>query len=151
MEKRFTIRVYGIAFNHKHEVLLTDEYRMGTLMTKFPGGGLEFGEGTLDCLRRECLEEFGQAVDIHGHFYTTDFFQQAMLLKQPTQLISIYYRMRIPGPENIPVAGKPFDFDETREGAQIFRWVSLQDHAANLTFPVDKHVWKLLQAEALPD
>ncbi len=148
MENRFTIRVYGIAFNEKQEVLLTDEFRMGTPMTKFPGGGLEYGEGTLDCLRRECMEEFGQQPDILWHFYTTDFFQQAMLVKQPTQLISVYYRIRIARPHEIPVAGKAFDFPEKREGAQIFRWVSLQDPAANLTFPVDQHVWKLLQTEA---
>ena len=54
---QFNIRVYGILINERNEVLLTDEYRFGTEITKFPGGGLEFGEGTIDCIKREMMEE----------------------------------------------------------------------------------------------
>ena len=54
---RFNVRVYGLLLNEKEEILVTDEFRLGVLMMKFPGGGLEFGEGTIDCLRRECMED----------------------------------------------------------------------------------------------
>ncbi|GAJ02545.1 unnamed protein product, partial [marine sediment metagenome] len=51
--QHFVVRVYGLIINDKKEVLLTDEYQLGMKMTKFPGGGLEFGEGPVDCIKRE--------------------------------------------------------------------------------------------------
>ena len=44
-EKKFNIRVYGLLINDRNEILVSDEFRMGVFMTKFPGGGLKFGEG----------------------------------------------------------------------------------------------------------
>ncbi len=75
---RFTIRVYGIILNDRNEVLLSDESYRGHRFTKFPGGGLEYGEGTLDCLRREIREETGCRIEILRHLYTTDFFQESL-------------------------------------------------------------------------
>lgn len=141
----FNIRVYGIVMNEQHEVLLTDEFRLGMRMTKFPGGGLNFGEGTLDCLRREFREEMGQEIEILSHFYTTDYFQQTRLLKVPQQLISIYYFVRPLNPVTIEVASKPFDFENT-DGAQCFRWVKLDEITEDdLTFPIDQKVIRLLK------
>ena len=61
----FTIRVYGLIFNERKEILLSDEFQLNTKMTKFPGGGLEFGEGTISCLEREFEEECkGRTVDL---------------------------------------------------------------------------------------
>ena len=78
----FIIRVYGIIRNEKNEVLISDEFQLGMKMTKFPGGGLHFGEGTLNCLRREFREECnGQEIVNPEHFYTTDFYQKALFYK----------------------------------------------------------------------
>ena len=55
----FTIRVYGILVNQEKQVLVSDEKIRGEYYTKFPGGGMEFGEGTRDCLKREFMEENG--------------------------------------------------------------------------------------------
>jgi 8-oxo-dGTP pyrophosphatase MutT (NUDIX family) len=52
-----TVRVYGILLNERKEVLVSDELIRGNYFTKFPGGGLEFGEGTRACLQREFQEE----------------------------------------------------------------------------------------------
>lgn len=143
---RFNIRVYGLAINDKNEVLLTDEFRLGMRMTKFPGGGLEPGEGTIDCLRRECREELNQEIEIIRHFYTTDYFQPTYLLKEPQQLISIYYLMKLVNPEQINISTKPFDFEDV-DGAQSFRWVKLQDlNPDELTFPIDKKVVETLRS-----
>ena len=68
--QHFTIRVYAIILNENREVLVSDEYQKGMEMTKFPGGGMHFGEGTIDCLTREALEEFGQEIEIVDHFYS---------------------------------------------------------------------------------
>ena len=53
----FNIRVYGILKDSQNRILVTDEFIRGNYFTKFPGGGLEFGEGTRDCLKREFKEE----------------------------------------------------------------------------------------------
>ena len=39
-----TLRVYGILINEAKQVLVSDEFIRGNYFTKFPGGGLEFGE-----------------------------------------------------------------------------------------------------------
>jgi 8-oxo-dGTP diphosphatase len=142
---RFNLRVYGLIINEKNEVLLTDEYFRDMRMTKFPGGGLEFGEGTLDCLKREAMEEFGQKVEVLEHFYTTDFFQPALFYAD-TQLISIYYRMKFKEPVRFRISTKPFDFNELKNGSISFRWKAIRELSADdFTFPVDKHVVFLLK------
>ncbi len=141
---RFNLRVYGIVINKRNEVLLTDEYFHDMKMTKFPGGGLEFGEGTVDCLKREALEEFGQEVEILNHFYTTDFFQQALFYTD-SQLISIYYRMQFLEPIQFKISTKPFDFKELKDGNISFRWKNIRELTPeDSTFPVDKHVCILI-------
>ena len=67
--------MYGVLINEKQQVLVSDEYIRGNYYTKFPGGGLEFGEGTRDCLRREFIEEMNLNVEVGEHIYTTDYFQ----------------------------------------------------------------------------
>ena len=63
---RFNIRVYGILINEQQQVLVSDELIRGSYITKFPGGGLEFGEGTRDCLQREFMEEMNLQVKIEA-------------------------------------------------------------------------------------
>ena len=79
--KKFTIRVYAIIINDNNEVLLSDEFQMGIKMTKFPGGGMEFGEGTFDCLKREAIEEFGQEIEVLDIFIQLTFFSKLCLKK----------------------------------------------------------------------
>ncbi len=143
--RQFNIRVYGLIINDKKEVLLSDEFQIDMKMTKFPGGGLDFGEGPADCIRRECLEELGQEVEIIDHFYTTHFFQQALFYPDQ-QLISIYYRIRIKDAIKFKISEKAFDFAEMKNGNQSFRWLSIDKLSADeLTFPVDRHVANLLK------
>src|SRR6188768_377720 len=85
-----SVRVYGILMNDKKQVLVSDEYIRGAYYTKFPGGGLEIGEGTRDCLKREFKEEMNLEVAIGEHIYTTDFFQQSAF-NTAHQILSIYY------------------------------------------------------------
>src|SRR5664279_6134631 len=85
--KHFNIRVYALILDGRGKILLSDEFQQNTRMCKFPGGGLQFGEGTLQCLHREMMEEFGQDVEILRHYYTTDFYQKA-LFYEDQQLIS---------------------------------------------------------------
>lgn len=144
--KKFNIRVYGIALDERNKVLLTDEFRLGMPMTKFPGGGLEFGEGTIDCLRRECREELNQEIEIIRHFYTTDYFQPTFLLSEPQQLISIYYLIKLKNPQDLKTVEDASSL-ENIDCAQLFRWVDLSTLSPDaLTFPVDKKVVEMLKA-----
>jgi 8-oxo-dGTP diphosphatase len=142
---KFNVRVYGIVL-HNGAVLVTDEFRLGHRMTKFPGGGLEFGEGTADCLRREFMEELNVQITIKEHIYTTDYFQPTMLLAETQQLISIYYRVELLDYSKVNASNKSFDFIDWVEGAQCFRWIMLDELTPEeLTFPIDKRIVSLLK------
>ena len=136
----FVIRVYGLIVNEKNEILLSDEFFHNTAMTKFPGGGLEFGEGPKDCLIRELIEECGQPAEIINHYYTTDFFQKALFFED-AQLVSIYYRARFIDKVHFKISTVPFDFPEKINGAQSFRWLPILNlKQDDVTFPIDKKV-----------
>src|SRR6188508_794273 len=107
----FNIRVYGILINDKKQVLVADEYIRGGYYTKFPGGGLEFGEGTRDCLKRELKEELGIEAVIGDHIYTTDYYQVSAF-RPEDQIISIYYFAKQLEELKVPLRSRPFDFDE---------------------------------------
>ena len=92
--KVFNIRVYGILIAEER-ILVTDEYRMGQYMTKLPGGGLQFGEGAIDAVKREFQEELCIHIAVLQHFYTTDFFQPSAF-NPKHQIISIYYLVSTP-------------------------------------------------------
>lgn len=143
--ENFVIRVYGLIINGKNEVLLSDEFQMEMKMTKFPGGGLELGEGTIDCLKREFNEECnGQELDDIHHFYTTDFYQKAFFFENH-QLISIYYTAKLVDPIKFSVSEKSFDLKKMENGNQSFRWVKIKQLTENdLTFPIDKIVARKL-------
>lgn len=143
--RAFNIRVYGLVINEMAQILLSDEYMLDMKMTKFPGGGLQFGEGPEDCLKREVIEELGQEIEIIEHVYTTGFFQRALFFED-NQLISIYYRIRLKELSRIKTSVRPFDFPEDVNGSQSFRWADLAALPEEaLTFAIDRHVLGLLK------
>ena len=107
----FNLRVYGVLVNDQKQVLVSDELIRGMYITKFPGGGLELGEGTRDCLRREFKEELDLDVQVGEHIYTTDYYQQSAF-NPDHQIISIYYFVHPNEKLNVLLRDKPFDFDE---------------------------------------
>jgi 8-oxo-dGTP diphosphatase len=139
--KHFSIRVYAIVLNDAVDsVLISDEFQLGMRMTKFPGGGLQFGEGTIDCLQRESQEEFGQKIEIIRHFFTTDFFQKAFFYDHH-QLISVYYLAKFTDPLSFKISNLEFDFFPDENGKQSFRWVKIEAITPEMfTFPIDKVV-----------
>ena len=151
----FNVRVYGILIDEKNRLLVSDEFIRGNYFTKLPGGGLEIGEGTRDCLKREFMEETGQEVEIGEHIYTTDFFQISAF-NNKDQIISIYYAVKSLVPINIEGKYKPFDFspDQTANPngeSEVFRWIEWNQVTENdMSLPIDKVVIKLLKQKGLP-
>ncbi|MDP9078543.1 MAG: NUDIX domain-containing protein [Bacteroidota bacterium] len=140
----FNVRVYGILINDANEVLISDEQEYGMQFTKFPGGGLEFGEGLIDGLKREFVEECNINVDVISHFYTTDFFVKSAF--NESQIISVYYIVKNIDPINFAIKTVQFDFDGEGEVLQSFRLVKLDElQPDEFIFPTDKHVVKLLK------
>ncbi len=143
----FNLRVYGILINSERQVLVSDELIRGSYITKFPGGGLEFGEGTRDCLRREFLEEMNLKVEIGEHIYTTDYFQISAFNPEH-QIISIYYFAKALEPIKAPLRNIPFDFDEKqlkvyeeKRETETFRFINWDNFSAeSVTLPIDKIV-----------
>ena len=143
----FNIRVYGILINEKNQVLVSDEFIRGSYYTKFPGGGLEFGEGTRDCLKREFKEEMDLEVEIGDHIYTTDFFQMSAFNPEH-QIVSIYYFAKAIEPIKAPLRDTLFDFDEQQMKVyketgetETFRFVDWDEFSEDsVTLPIDKIV-----------
>lgn len=149
----FNVRVYGLLIDERKKVLVSDEYIRGSYYTKFPGGGLEFGEGTRDCLRREFMEEMNLEVEVTDHIYTTDFFQMSAFTPGQ-QIIAIYYFVQALAPITVPLRDKPFAFDErqleiySRTGeTETFRLVEWADFSGDaVTLPIDKVVADIVKA-----
>ncbi len=137
---QFSIRVYGIMINAQKQVLVSDEYIRGGYYTKFPGGGLEFGEGTLECMVREWKEELNQDIEVVEHIYTTDFFQISAF-DNKSQIISIYYLVKPVSPFTAKLLEKPFGFDIPEGATQVegVRWVDWEQFSEEaVTLPIDK-------------
>lgn len=148
--KRFNVRVYGLLVNPLGQLLVSDEqFANGIRTTKFPGGGLELGEGTKDCIVRELQEEASVNVEVVRHFYTTDFFVPSFL-DTTSQVISIYYLLQSDEWQNIKVSDKKFDFTvEPGMEAESFRWVPVAElrNEDTITLPIDKVVVDMLLQE----
>ncbi len=150
----FNVRVYGILLGDNNQVLVSDELIRGDYITKFPGGGLEFGEGTRDCLKREFKEEMDLDVAVGDHLYTTDFFQMSAFNPEH-QIISIYYFVKALEPIRAPLRTKPFDFDERelkiyaeRKETETFRFIDWPAFSEeSVTLPIDKVVSALLKKQ----
>ena len=136
---RFNIRVYALIIL-KNNILLSRELIQNELIYKFPGGGVELGEGIVDALQREAKEEMGQHLSHITHFYTTDFFQRSSF-DSSEQLISIYFKASLSKHLNnrlkIPVKDQP-----------VFEWKRLVDlDEENLHFPIDKKVLNMIKLQ----
>lgn len=129
----FNVRVYGLCI-HNDSLLISEELIRGKLFTKLPGGGLEFGEGTIDCLIREFREELNLDVEVLEHFYTTDFFVPSAF--DPAQIMSIYYLVAARNLEEI-VNNNPAE--------ERFYWKPLAEVDADLfSLPIDKKVGEMV-------
>lgn len=145
----FNVRVYGVWIEKDRGVLVSDELIRGVNFVKFPGGGLEYGEGTRDCLKREFMEEMNLRIEVREHLYTTDFFQESAF-RPNDQIISVYYYVKPTQEIKIPLlhheeaiaqfAKQPHADQET------FRFIPFNRFSPDeLSLPIDKVVAELIQ------
>jgi ADP-ribose pyrophosphatase YjhB (NUDIX family) len=142
---RFNVRAYFILFDDaQNAVLVSDELIFGNAYTKFPGGGVEFGEGPSQTVVREAMEEMKQPIEVTGHFYTTDFYLQSFF-HHADQIISIYYTARMIGAQQFTDAHIAFDFKQRINNEESFRWVKLSSIREDMFhFAADKKVAGML-------
>jgi ADP-ribose pyrophosphatase YjhB (NUDIX family) len=141
---QFNVRVYGLLFNENNHILISDEEEYGFQFSKFPGGGLEYGEGLIDALKREFVEECQTDIEVLEHFYTTDFFIKSVF--NESQVISVYYLVKPVLGIDLDFRDKAFDFLEKGDVLQAFRWKSIYElNKDELTFPTDQKVLELLK------
>lgn len=133
MQRNFNIRVYGI-WIHEGKLLVNEEKINSRTVIKLPGGGMDYGEGTIDCLKREWKEELDIDIEVNGHFYTTDFFQQSAF--DASQVISIYYLVSADAAQTIV----------NMEPNERTYWMDVEDISTDtFTLPIDKIVGGLLR------
>ena len=138
MIDKINIRVYAIYLNEKNELMALDEGYAGEKLIKLPGGGLEFGEGTLECLHREFAEELNLKIEIIEHFYTQEEFLVSKFRKNE-QLLTIYYQVNI------------LNFDDLEildQSIEKVKWISLHEENP-LQLPIDKIVFQKLKEKLL--
>ena len=135
--KSFNLRVYALIIE-RDSILVSRELIDGKYLYKFPGGGLQYGEGLIEGLQRESMEEMSQNLKNIKHFYTTDFFQQSQF-DSKDQLIAIYYKAKLTSKINNRLKVPIKDFP-------VFEWKKITDFSdKELHFPTDKFVFNLLK------
>lgn len=138
MIDKINIRVYAIYLNEKNELIALDEGYAGEKLIKLPGGGLEFGEGTIECLHREFAEELNLKIEVLEHFYTQEDFLVSRF-RENEQLLTIYYTVNILNLDELKI------LDESIENV---KWISLHEENP-LPLPIDKIVFQKLKEKLL--
>jgi 8-oxo-dGTP diphosphatase len=134
----FTIRVYAVLINEQDEVLLMNESYRGISFTKFPGGGLKWGEGTIDTINRELNEELGLENVALEQLYTPDFFVNSYF-DTATQVISIYFK------SSRPISKTAVKLETGDSRLMGMKWQALHTLTPrHVTFPIDKKVVELI-------
>jgi 8-oxo-dGTP pyrophosphatase MutT (NUDIX family) len=135
---KFNVRVYGIWIK-SDKILLSHENIDGYAMTKFPGGGLEFGEGALDCLKREFMEELGVKISQAKLVHVSEKYIPSAF-KKNEQVIAVHYLVdsddSILNYENIQ------DTAVGKSNLLSFKWHKLDSSLIdNLSFEMDKEAF----------
>lgn len=87
---KLRLRVSGICFENESILLVK---HIGVGRTPFlwapPGGGLQFGETVLECLKREFLEETGLEIEPKEFLFANEYFES------PLHAIELFFRVEV--------------------------------------------------------
>lgn len=139
----FNLRVYALIIRDG-SILLSSETNGVHAFTKFPGGGLEPGEGLRDALNREMKEELGLLVSECSLYYVNDFYQPSAF-NPAQQIISFYYLVSLSG---VPTPEMITEERWNQTYTVRFHWEKISAlQPEHLTFPVDREVLTKLQQD----
>lgn len=139
---KFNLRVYALLINEKQEILLSDENRFGKFFTKFPGGGVEHGEGIQDALFRELQEELHLEISGADFFYFNEFHQASAF--DQSNLVAFYYIVNIQKAA-VPLQEEGYNIPFEKE-QELQRWKAIHElQKDELTFPIDQKVLEKLK------
>ncbi len=138
MIDKLNIRVYATAVKDGKVLVLHEEYA-GEQVMKLPGGGLEFGEGVLDCLHREFEEELNVKIKILGHLYTQEDFVVSRF-RENEQLLTIYYLVEIIDENDFLIMDPCIEKTE---------WIPIHTDENPFILPVDKIAFENLKERLL--
>ena len=138
MIEKVNVRVYAMILKDRKVLALHEEY-VGEHLMKFPGGGLEFGEGVMECLTRELEEELNIKVKNRAHLYTQEDFLVSKF-RNNEQLLSIYYEAEMEDENELLIMDRCIEKTE---------WVSLDAEENPFLLPIDKIAFEVLKKKYL--
>lgn len=138
MIDKINVRVYATIVKEGKVLALREEY-VGEQLLKFPGGGLEFGEGVMQCLQRELEEELNIKIKNVQHLYTQEHFVQSKF-SAAEQLLSIYYEGELVDQNELLIMDPCIEKIE---------WISLDAEENPFPLEVDKIAFRELQKKYL--
>ena len=140
----FNLRSYGILIEGGRVLLSKEWYpHYPDGMIKFPGGGVQLGEGPGQAVRREFMEELEMPISIEGVFHVPHGFLKSHF--DNTQVVAIYWKVKRLG-SHIPLESpREILTDTGTPGRQKFMWIPLDEFKPEkMSFPFDKQVGQLL-------
>ena len=132
--KGFNVRVYALCILNNKLLTLKEPFAE-KMVTKLPGGGLEFGEGTAECLKREFKEEIGADVLVKELKWVGEIFFP--FLGKPCHQICLFYLVELQDESQIPLDGT-FLASESFDGQTFdleFSWIALSGLNSIILYP----------------
>jgi 8-oxo-dGTP pyrophosphatase MutT (NUDIX family) len=138
----FNIRVYALVVKN-NRLLISEEQHGGFFLRKFPGGGLQFGEGVLQALHRELKEELDADVDSASLLCVTEDFVVSFL-NNKQQVIGVHYLVDLK--QDYSDEFLKNNHLELENGHIQFKWVLIDSLTAeDFTSSVDKSAFEKLK------
>tara|TARA_B100001094_G_scaffold83894_1_gene80207 strand:- start:1198 stop:1650 length:453 start_codon:yes stop_codon:yes gene_type:complete len=140
-----TSRVYGFLINNSKQVLVSAERFNGIPLIKFPGGGVEWGEGLQEALIREFKEELKISIGVKENIYFNDFPVESAIDKR-YQVQAFFYHVEPLEPMRFSTV---LSLKPPEKNTENFIWVDLKNLNEELfTYEIEKEAVKALRIYA---
>ena len=140
-----TSRVYGFLINNSKQVLVSAERFNGIPLIKFPGGGVEWGEGLQEALIREFKEELKISIGVKENIYFNDFPVESVIDKR-YQVQAFFYHVEPLEPMRFSTV---LSLKPPEKNTENFIWVDFKNLSEELfTYEIEKEAVKALRIYA---